>query len=1183
MADAAVLVKNVETNVTVTSATNAAGLYTVTSLMPGAYTIEVQKDGFEKTLVTSVVISATQTSTTDVQLRVGQVNSTITVSSEAPLLTPTTPQVATTVEQDLATNLPYAERSTLGATLLVAGVRGDPQYANQVQSENPGIYTQPNTPGSSLRVGGAFPGRTSIMIDGSDVTQTSFPRAGVTVSGDMVQETTVVSGGLAAQYGRSQGGVIIQATRGGTNAFHGGLTWRHSDPALQAQQLGSTLRPALHQNFFGIYAGGPVVLPKVYNGRDKTFFYVGVEPGRLNNVIGAQGQVPTVDEIAGHLNNAYALIDTSILRRSGAAAALAAPRAGGLYYQFPLNAAGFPSGPQYSSASQYVPIPNNDVSAQLAQNKFAQFFLSQLPTPSNPGPYATFLRPDGLWMPNGNNISYARGVQNFDDRFSFRIDHVLTSRDRLFGRYTDIPVTGNRFFILPPSSPVQQAPADTAYTKNLALSESHIFSGSLVNELRVQYLRNRQLRAESASALSKDWAASFGLTPATFGKGFPNFGLGFTSNAGVSNGTSQVDENYQLSDDLTWTHGKHVLKMGVDVRRLQSNQYNLAGVYGGSYNFGPNLTNSGVSGGSAIATLALGLINGFSNTPTPVPAYYRWHYYGGYFQDDWRILPKLTINAGLRYEYESPRIEKYNNQGTFIPSLTGTLNGLPARGAFCFSGACGLSDTIWPRNYNGFEPRLGIAWSPTSRVTVRAVYNLLRAPLTGYSLTPNPDFNVPSATIGGQTGGVTPNSAVDFITNPVGPLTSALSALQGRGPFFTVQGLTVPYVDQANTVPYTQQWGLTLQFQLWRTDMLQVAYNGLKGTHLVSNFAPPQNLPDLANLFNLISQGYNFTPSEFNPYGIKQNGAVIKENMFTALLPYQNFFNSSLQEMMNRSGNSTYHALYLTWNHRFAQGLSLLSSFTWSKSINDVGGDVNTAQSIYSAAPVQSPTSRSSDKSVANFDVPLTFTTGFTYVLPLGRGKFLSAHNKYIDAVIGNWKTSGTYNVQDGFPMWVTLGSAGYWFSTGGGTTLPASVNLRPNIVSGQACINQDWRQDPINKPYINSSFFSMPGSMDAPAFGAAPPTLSACRAPKITTFDGNLYRRFQLGRSENRYVELGVNAINALNHSAFMMNPNTGHSLFNAYSGNPATPFTVQPSFGFLNVANTAPRLVQLSLRLYW
>jgi Carboxypeptidase regulatory-like domain/TonB dependent receptor len=1184
-------VVNAGTGVTVSTTTDAAGLYNIGALNPGEYQVVAEKTGFEKTDVQKVTVSASQTATVDIQMRVGTSSTTVTIAAVAPLINSSTPEQATSIEHQLVENLPYSERSSLSAAILVAGVTGNVFDPDQVDSENPGIYTGYIIPGASLRVGGALPGRSALLVDGSDVTQTSFPRAGTSVSAEMVQETTVITGAIPAQYGATQGGAIVQATRSGSNQYHGSFTWRHTDPALNAFPLGGTLPSLEHQNFFGGYAGGPVWIPKVYNGHNRTFFYVGVEPARLSNQISGTGRMPTPEELAGNFADSYSLINTTILSTQGLAAALAAPRTGSLYYQSAVNSNGFPVGPQYTSTSQYVPIPNNNVSAQLAQNKFAQYLISQWPTPQNPGPYFTFYRPDGLWLNNGNNVAYTRGVSGEDNRFAFRIDHDLSNNDRMFARYTDIPVTSARFLGIPPSSPASVSPSDQSWAKNFAFNEAHLFTPALVNEIRLMYIRNFQLRAETGPALSQDWAASFGLTPAVLGVGFPGVSTGYTVGAGDASGLlRQKDENYQFADDVTWTHGRHTLKAGADIRHLESNQSDIAGLFGGSYSFSATQTGNG-GGGNALASLMLGLINSFTNTPVQVPEYYRWHYYAGYIQDDFKFLPNLTINLGVRYEVETPRMEKYNNQGVFIPSLTGTLNGLPATGAFCFSGACGLPTSLWPTNYKGVEPRVGVAWAPNPRLSVRAGYDILRVPLSGYGNIPAPDFNVPSASVGGITGGVTPNQPVNFITNPVGPLTSALSALQGsRGPFFTVQGITVPFITENDVTPYTQQFSLTVQYQFAQKTMLQVGYNGMIGTHLITSFSPALNFPNLNTLFGLVAKGYNFNAVTPNPYGIKQNGSVTNENQFMALLPYQNFFNQNLQEQFNRAGTSSYNALYVSLTQRYQFGLSLTASFAWSKSIDTTGGDILTSQvGAFAPAAVQSVSNLKLERAVSAWDIPAKFTTGFTYDLPFGPQRFLSTHNRVLDAIIGNWKISGVQNVQSGQPFAASLGSAGYWVSAGGGTVLPAGITLRPNLVPGQTCINPDWRANPFGVSYINPNMFSVPGSLGDPGYGDAPRTLTGCRSPRVVTFNANLFRRIPLGTNEARYLEIGVNALNVFNHPVFFLPGNSDYNFVNAFNTASLTTnvpaFTTQSSFGNLSPGNTEglSRVVQLSVKLHW
>ena len=1185
---------NNATNVPSSTVTSSDGLYNLLSLIPGIYTVTVQKTGFDRSVTDQVIVESSQITTIDAKLRVGTVSTTVEVTASAAMLSAANSDVATTVARDLLADIPYTERNAMEAAMLVPGVRGDPNSPGQVFSENAGIYTANVEPGAATNMGGGMPGATAVMVDGSNVTQASFGRTALTVSGDMVQEVTVITNGVSAKYGNTGGGVIIQSTRSGTNDYHGTLSWRHTDPPFNAEPLGNTIPNEEHQNFFGAYFGGPVWLPKLYKGRNKTFFFAGFEPARLFNATSSPATIPTPAELSGHFADAYSLINTTILSQQGLAAALAAPRTGGLYYQQALNTSGLPTGPQLAS-SKYVPIPNNDVSAQLAGNKFAQYVLSLMPTPQNPGPFIQFYRPDGLWLNNGYNAVYLRGVTNVDNRWSFRVDHVFNDKDRMYLRWASVPLSSVRFQGYPLNSVITQIPSDNSAAVNFSLDETHIITPTMINEVKILYSRNRQTRAEAPASLVQDFGAAYGLTPAVVGKGFPVISFSsYTLGTGTTSLNGQTDSNYQFSDDVTWTKGKHPVGFGVDIRRQESNQYNNSLVYGGKYTFAPAQTNNGSSGGNSLASFDLGLISAYSNSPVLVPAYYRWHYYGGYFQDDYKILPKLTLNIGVRYEFQTPRIEKYNNQGTFLPGLTGTLNGTQANGAFCFSGACGLPDTLWPANHKGFEPRIGISWAPYARMTVRASYGLMRVPLTGYGNTPLPDFNIASQTVGGTTGGIAANQPVNYLTNQVGPLTSAYTALNGaRGPLYTVQGITVPYVNQTNAVPYVQQWGLTLQFQVDSKTLVQAGYSGTVGTHLVSTAAPPLNFPSLPTLNNLIAKGTNFSPTNIpNPYGITQNGAVINENLLSSLNPYQNFFNQNLQETLYRMGQSNYHALLIGVTHRLAAGLTFQSSFTWSKSIDNAGGSpaVGASGAIYGTATVQYPFNLKLERAVSNFDVPAKLTSGYSYQIPLGKG-FLSTHVKIIDKIIGGWVTSGTANMQSGMVFVPSLGSNGYFVSTGGGTPLPAGVALRPDIVAGQACKNSNWNSsNPFSTSYLNLAYFAVPGSLNNPAFGNAPRTLTGCRSPRLITVNGSLMKRIPLGGNEKRYLQLSGDFLNLFNHALFFYNPNSGLKAFNSFNTasltNPSVPaFTYQSSFAQVWQPNSAlmSRVAFVQIKLYF
>lgn len=623
IAGASVSARDVSTNVTSKTLTSSDGLYNLLSLVPGEYEVTVTKQGFDTSVTGKVTISTGQTTTVNAALKVGAVSTRIEVEAFSTMLNTASSDVATTVERDLVSNLPFTERNSLEAAMLVPGVRGDPNSPGQVTGENAGIYTGPIAPGAATNIAGGMPGATSIMVDGSNVTQGSIGRAAVSVSGDTIQEVTVITNGIPARYGNTGGGVIIQATRSGTNKYHGNFSWRHTDPGFNAYPPGNAISNKQHQNFFGATVGGPVWIPKVYNGRNRTFFFGSFEPARLFNATSQLGTVPTPAELSGDFSNSISLLNTTILSQQGLTAALAAPRTGHIYYQSPVNANGIPVGAQYSSNTLYVPIPGDNVSKVIAQNKFAQFLLNGQPTPSNPGPFTQFLRPDGLYNNSGYNANLIRGVTNTDDRYSVKIDHLFNDRDRMNVRFGSQPLTATRFFGYPLDSPFAGYPTDNAASYIVSLNETHIITPSMVNDLKVVYARNHQVRGQPAVSLAEDYAGKYGLTPAIYGAGMPRISWsGYTLAPGANGVNAQVDSNFQIEDSLTWTVGKHSISTGIDLRRQLSNQYNAAGIYGGSYGFATGQTNNG-SGGNALASFDLGLINSFINTPVPVPGYYR--------------------------------------------------------------------------------------------------------------------------------------------------------------------------------------------------------------------------------------------------------------------------------------------------------------------------------------------------------------------------------------------------------------------------------------------------------------------------------------------------------------------------------------------------------------------------------
>jgi hypothetical protein len=752
---------------------------------------------------------------------------------------------------------------------------------------------------------------------------------------------------------------------------------------------------------------------------------------------------------------------------------------------------------------------------------------------------------------------------------------------------------------------MSQVPTDAAHTHNIALGYSHVFTNNLVNNFRYSFLRVNQERLAPPTSQAIDVASKYGLTPAGIGKGFPSLGnlnsngISYSLQLGVGNAAINLDQNFIVGDDLTWTHGKHLFSFGADVRWIQSNQYDLSGLTGGKYSFSSGDTNNGSTGGIALATLMLGTVSGFSNTPLAVNGYYRWHYYAGYVQDNWRLTPKLTLNLGLRYELETPRMEKFNNQAFVSDNVSSSLNGIATTSAFCFSNACGNPRTLWPINPWGFEPRIGISFASSPRTTVRVSYSLSRLPLTGQENVPDPNFNVAGTTVNSSNGGTIPGRVTNYISNPVqGTLTSAYTQLVGRGPFAFSTGLAPVFVQQTSAVPDIQTWSATVQYEPFPKTLVQLTYQGLKGTHLYGGFNLALNTAPISSLTSAIQSNRNLGAQSNNTYNLRNNNndpnaAIIQETALAKLNPYQNFFNQTLPEIYPRRGVTNYHGLYLSVNQRLTANLSFLSNYSWTKSLDNVPSNSGFSGG-FGVAPPQNPFDMASEYSVSAYDQPSRFRAGYSYKLPFGIDQRFRTKNGLIDRLIGNISTSGITLAASGFPNTVTYGGNGFFTSvtpngsdgcTTNGTTvkycssgaLPSGYTLRPDIVPGVPLINKDWKKNPFCStcgtgitPYLNPAAFTTPGTQYNPRLGNAPRTLANARSPREFTFDMQFAKGITF---KGRYrMNITANFNNVFNHPVYYGAANKAVYVaptFNALTGL-ISPGAKQANFGYLNAGNT-------------
>jgi hypothetical protein len=1176
------------------SSTDSGGLYSVPAIPPGVYDVVIDAKGFKQSRLSQVNVSVGGITQADAKLAVGSVTETVTVSSQGELLTTSSATIQTTIDQSVAIDLPFPERTALGAVMLAPGVTGDPEQPDGVGSEIPSAYTGAIAPGAGLSVGGSRDGTTSQLVDSSDITGVSYPRAGVSFSADAIRSVSVLSIGLPAQYGRSGAGIISQATAGGTDRYHGALRWRHRDPFFELTPRNSGgAPPAEHMNLFTVAVGGPVPLP-FHKGR--TFFFAAFEPLRYTNKSWQELRVLTPDEQAGRMINSYEEINTTILKNQGYAAAIAAPRTGGVFYQFPTNAQGFPIGNRYASSSQYVHVPNDDVSAQAAQNPITKYIFGTQPTPSNPSQYLRFNHPDASYDPNGLNAYGVRGVITDDNRYTFRIDENLTDRDRIFFRYTNVPLTGTRYDFHGPDSPLGQIPAEFVKSENIAINYVRTISQNKVNELRATYLRTNDTTGPVPAALSKDFGAALGLPKAVLGAGMPGFeqsgnlpAIGSTNLLGAN-----VSENYGFGDDFSMVIGRHALKFGADYRAMQWNTNPTTNLYGGL--FGNSGNTSGSIGtqaysGSGIPAYMLGLFGNYT-VNTPKAYYYRWKYGAAYVQDDWRALPRLTINVGMRYNVETPRMEKYNYQGSFVPYGTGLLNGVAATGGFAFSGTNGLPKTLWPMNYLGFEPRVGFAYQPLNFMTVRAAYTLMHAPLTGLGVNIVPNLTSGTTAIGNNgTGGTNPSAWVNLITNPISPVAPAAAPAITNNLVEAFGTGYLPQINQSKSVPYLQLWSLSLQFQLSKGTRVEADYVGQKGTHLYST-PVPTNDPPINAILDAIESNKNFTTTSIDPWGNTTN-------VLEKLRPYPQFNSNPIWSAFDRYADSNYHALYLSGQQRAAFGLTLFGNFAWSKSLDDasgaLGGPNDVAFDTYGVGHPQGYSIKG-DYSLSLFDIPVHVSTGYVWSLPIGRKqKYLGNISRWEDALVGGWSTSGILTMQSGAPWFVYAGSAGtsagFFCSTSAPGAAPCNngtalndVYLRPNVVPGVPLIKKNWKSDPNGNTtsggYLNPAAFSIPGSLGNPQFGNAPRTLGNARGPRTIFWNASLRKQFQIvpGRAS---LQLWTDIVNLPNHTNYFTAGTTTpqRGVFTTMLPD-GSGFTQNPTFGVLT-GDSAPRTINLGVAL--
>lgn len=1166
ISSATVTITKIGTNESIKLSTSESGAFSAPLLDPVEYRITVEAPGFKRSVIDKVKVDTALTSTVNVTLELGEATAEITVTADAPLINSASGAAGQTITERQISEMPLNNRSVLDLVLTVGNVTG------VAGTEDPELGSDIPAPGFNVNVNGGRAGSTAILADGAYNTGVGLGRALVTFSPDTVQEFTVQTSNFSAEFGMTGGGIVNMTTKSGTNNFNGLFYWYHRNPSLNAAPftINANNRPVSNrrQHQFGLIYGGPVVLPRKifgpagYDGRDRTFFFVAYEPRYYFD--GTQGTLllPTPAMLRGDFSNVvgvnggYAPLD--VVERFGLQNQV---RDATLYNQF--NVIGNQLQQVTLAAGETYPVFPNNIIPQNLLDPVSQSLLQYLPKAGD------YFLADG----NLRNYVIQNFIKNLEQRLTVRIDHQLSDFNRLTGRYTQVPIRGDRgrgdFQI--GRDEVNTGGTDYSFSRQILITDTHTFSPTVVNELRLNYTYGRFTRnlPPMFDALSgRNLSTELGLPSITPG-GLPEFTTGVGS---IGFSQSQQNENaehsYEIADSVSWVRGRMTWKFGVDLLQQRLKTIPLFGASGGRYEFNRNrtLTNSNAmgngTGGIEFAQFLLGVYNLATLREVLIPYYYQWNSAAAFVQNDWKVRPNLTLNLGLRYALQLPRTEKYDRQGVFLPELArefplqtpvtlpdGRVITTALVPPFGFSGRGGRSRYIFPVEKLNFEPRFGFAWTPKifglnserDAFVIRGGYGLSHVPLTGMNRNPSPDFAAGTTGFGTFDNRVeNPGFAARLCCNR--PVLSPLTPDQ----FLNIPEDGLIYLDSINLiaaataispnarVPYVQSWSLSASYELPQQTVIEFSYQGSKGTRL---FLAPKNLnqvpQEVADIY--LERGLNpLNPNVNDPLGrTTPSGALVSFSpvyLGTRFLGFE-----GLNEAFDASANSIRHAGTISVRRRHSAGLSYTVNYTYGKSLDEASdaGDVRFVNlNVRSIGHVNYGGRRSDDRSVSLFDIKHAFSASFLWDLPFGRGRqFMSGAPAIVEHVLGGWGLSGIGRIQGGLPLVTVL-------RDDNGVGVDGNVRaIRPDLVPGVPLINPRWdRSCPIGQgcePYFNPAAFMRPvrGTL-----GTAPRTLDGARTPTQHFLDLSLQKNFPLDGDGKRRLQFRVDFINVFNHPVFRM-----------------------------------------------
>jgi hypothetical protein len=1061
-----ITIQNTATNATYETESNAAGQYTMPNLPTGPYQLTFSAPGLKQFVRSGVTLGATEVLRVDATLEVGAVTERIEITAEVPRLQTETPEVGTSLSNRQLVDLP----------LSFSGSRHVENFAYKV---SPGVSGGTWT----SHINGSTSFSKDVLLDGAPTTTyMSGDMSSSSVSVEALQEFKIQTSGVSAEFGRTQTGVFNYIMKSGTNEFHGSAFGALRNEALNANSFANKNRGAKRsldrKNTWAVSGGGPIFIPKIYDGRNRTFFYLAYERyDQKELTYGAPNTTAPLPEF--YDGNLSRLLGTT----TGQKDALGRDVLRGAIYD-PLTFQQLPSGRWVGEM-----FPGNQIPVSR---------ISQVAKRYNDIARKTFdppVRDANGQIPLVNNSYRPSGTPRYPYRpFTAKADQIISTAHKLSGSYTYVDQP--RWLLDDPQhlwsiqdhdgGPLSRLRYQTLTSFFVRLAEDWTISPRLLNHGTLFYNRyvNRDLPNPVEEYLV-DGAEVLGIKGlSTAGRGFPviNWGGGplvtLNNTGSAQSGGSNTAAAWGYINTLSYSTGRHFMKFGFDLRR---NHFNQRGNPWPSFTFNarataiPNEPFAGNLTGHSFASYLLGIVDSASYSD-PVGFGQRRHYYSLFFQDDFKVNSRLSVNIGLRWEYQPPATEVGNRLSSWNPTKTDPETGMP--GAYDFAGNCSVCTgktyfgTRQP--WRGFGPRLGIAYRPLDKWTVRAAYGIM---FEGDLFN---NFGIPM----GKAGSVQVGGTYDLSADPVNPWQGIFNWDAGvpykeryLPPSYDLSwgNRNTPgmYAPEYGSTGYSQQFNLNVQRELPRNVILDIGYVGNKSTSLRNaelarrNQLPPSVLSQYgANLNRTIK-----SEADAALYGIKYPYPGFNNTLAAALRQYpQVRGNSTISSYGDPLGFGTYHSLQVTVNRQFAQGLTTYANYVWSKTLNNMGS----SQIGGNSGPLDYY-NLSLEKSLADYDLPHMFKAYVDYQLPFGKGKpFLSGAGKVANALVGGWSVSGILNYFSGTP----LAFAGSAPLSGGWNGARNRANIAAGNMKNSSFKKSDFQLAGTSlstNTYLNKSLFSDP------------------------------------------------------------------------------------------------------------